>query len=81
MPVATPRTLCDLEPGMSSVVEALSGPQDQEGPLMEIGILVGCEITLIRRAPFGFPIEVDVCGARFCLGRETAEAIILASDD
>ena len=81
MPVATPRTLCQLEPGHSSVVEAFTGPPEVGHRLMEIGILVGCEISAIRRAPFGYPVEVDVCGARFCLGKETAEAIILAPNE
>ena len=80
MHVATSRTLGNLEAGACSFVASLSGPEELTQRLMEIGIIPGSEIQVIRRAPFGFPIEVDVCGARFSLGRESADAIAVRSD-
>jgi ferrous iron transport protein A len=44
--------------------------------LMEMGITVGSEIQVIRKAPFGGPIEISVRGYRLSLRRSEAQHIL-----
>lgn len=48
-----------------------------EKRLADLGIVVGTRIRVVRRAPFGGPIEVEVAGSRFLIGRKLAERIIV----
>lgn len=43
--------------------------------LLEMGVLAGTEVTLIRRAPLGDPLELRLRGYALSLRREEAEAI------
>lgn len=46
-------------------------PQDELEPLLERGVLPGCQLCPVRRSPFGDPI-VTVDGTLLALRRETA---------
>jgi ferrous iron transport protein A len=48
--------------------------------LMELGIVPGTRIEVIRSAPLGDPLEIDVTGARLALRRSVAASIIVAKD-
>jgi len=48
-----------------------------EKRLADLGIVVGARIKVVRKAPFGGPIEVEVAGSRFLIGRRLAERIIV----
>jgi len=45
--------------------------------LADLGILVGSRIKVVRKAPFGGPIEIEVNGSRFMIGRGLAERILV----
>jgi ferrous iron transport protein A len=45
--------------------------------LMELGIIPGEFLRLIRRAPLGCPLEVEVDGTRFALRLEIAREVQL----
>ena len=45
--------------------------------LADLGITVGVRIRVIRKAPFGGPIEVEVGGSRFMIGRALADRVIV----
>jgi len=45
--------------------------------LLEMGITPGQTLQLIRRAPTGYPIEIQVRGYLISLRREEAEGVIL----
>lgn len=45
--------------------------------LADLGILPGMRIRVVRRAPFGGPVEVEVGGSRFMIGRGLASRIIV----
>lgn len=44
--------------------------------LMEMGITVGSDVQVIRKAPFGGPIEISVRGYRLTLRRSEANHIL-----
>jgi len=45
--------------------------------LADLGIVVGSRVKVVRRAPLGGPIEVEVAGSRFIIGRGLADAVIV----
>jgi Fe2+ transport system protein FeoA len=45
--------------------------------LMELGITIGSEVQVIRKAPFGGPIEISVRGYRLSLRRTEARIVLV----
>ena len=43
--------------------------------LMELGLLVGTTVELVRIAPLGDPLEIRVCGYGLVLRRQEADQI------
>ena len=72
-----PRTLAGLAPGQRALVRGFAdqGPLAQR--LMQLGILAGVEITAVRRAPAGDPIEFEVLGYALSLRRSEAELVLI----
>lgn len=71
----TARTLALLAPGQRAVVRGILAEEDFARRLMELGLTPGTEVALIRRAPFGDPLELVVRGSHFTLRRSEAERI------
>jgi Fe2+ transport system protein FeoA len=64
-----------LAPGERGVILRLDGDLAVTRRLMELGLVPGTEITLVRRAPLGDPIELSVRGAHLSLRRSEASQI------
>lgn len=45
--------------------------------LAELGFVPGTEVRMVRRAPFGDPIEIELRGYRVCLRREQLEGLVV----
>ena len=54
--------LADLAPGSSAIVTAISGVSRISSRLMEIGFVPGAVVEVLRRAPFGGPVQYRVQG-------------------
>mgnify|MGYP003383475489 CR=1 FL=1 len=54
---------------------ALSGVRVVSPRLRELGLVPGTKIRLVRRAPFGDPIEVAVRGSRLAMRQSEAKHI------
>ena len=67
--------LSELQPGDRAIVRAL--PQDQllATRLREMGLLSGTEVTFVRKAPLGDPLEIKVRGYSLSLRMKDAVAI------
>ncbi len=48
-----------------------------EKRLMDMGLTPGCEVVVVKSAPFHGPVEVIVRGSRLALGRGMAERIFV----
>jgi ferrous iron transport protein A len=72
---AGPITLAALAPGARARVTGIRSQDDFALRLMELGLTPGTEVALIRRAPFGDPIELVVRGSHFSIRRSEAERI------
>jgi len=71
----TPALLSILEPGSQAVVRQVKGDPSAVRRLMELGLVPGTSIELVRRAPMGDPLELRVRGAHFSIRRTEAERI------
>lgn len=60
-------TLDQLAPHQSSRVTTIEGREAFVQRLMAMGFLPGSEVTIVRVAPFGDPIEVELDGWRVAL--------------
>ncbi len=67
-----------VAPGRPVVVEHIDGVIDGTlVRLMELGLVPGAAVTVIRRAPLGDPLELAVLGTRVCLRRREARAFVV----
>ena len=70
-------TLRDLNPGESGTVVSIG----QKGPLkrrlMDMGIPPGIGIKVVKVAPLGDPVEVNIRGYELSLRKDEAQQIIV----
>ena len=64
----------DLKKGMMARVVGMHGQNPESVRLQEMGLTVGTTFRVVKVAPFGDPVEIDVRGYRLCLRkRETGD--------
>lgn len=68
-------TLADLKAGQMARVVNVSGSGPVAKRLMEMGIVPGVLVRVVKAAPFGDPIEVRVRGYNLAMRRNEAESI------
>lgn len=71
-------TLADLSCGQRAIVTSISGSGLAAQRLYEMGILEGTEVTLVRVAPMGDPLEIRLMG--YALSLRKAEAAMIQVD-
>ena len=71
------RTLDQLQAGDETNVLELNGAADTAHRLMEMGLLPGTPIKVVRFAPLGDPIEISVRGYHLSLRRTEAAEIVV----
>ncbi len=69
-----------LPPGGRGVVAEINIPAENRSRLMEMGLIVGTSIELVRFAPLGDPLEIKVRGYHLSLRRHEAEQIWVNSE-
>ncbi|HMM75262.1 MAG TPA: FeoA family protein [Gammaproteobacteria bacterium] len=73
-----PKTLAELAPGQRGTVAGYAQHDAFTQRLMELGIIDGADIEVLRWAPTGDPIEVRVMG--YALSLRRAEAALVHVD-
>jgi Fe2+ transport system protein FeoA len=58
-------------------VVAIVGTADARTRLMELGFCPGTRLRVVRRAPLGCPLEVEVGGTRFSIRCDLARAVLI----
>jgi Fe2+ transport system protein FeoA len=76
---ATDRPLDRLNPGERGIIARLNGDPTVTRRLMELGLVPGTTVELVRRAPLGDPIELAVRGVHLSLRRSEASHIHVAT--
>jgi len=69
------RSLDELVAGERAVIASLECPPVIARRLMELGLIPGTAIELVRRAPLGDPIEIAVRGVHLWLRSSEARRI------
>jgi Fe2+ transport system protein FeoA len=67
-----------LEPGKRGIITRLGGDPTITRRLMELGLVPGTTVVMVRHAPLGDPIELAVRGVRLSLRRTEASHIHVA---
>ncbi len=68
--------LSDLKEGERGTVQTMSGLSSEvRKKLMVMGLLPNTEVTLIRRAPMGDPLQVEVRGISLAVRESIASTI------
>ena len=74
---APSQPLTSLQLGGSGTVSEINLPPQHRGRLLEMGLLVGTPLQLVRFAPLGDPVEIKVRGYHLTLRRHDAEQILV----
>jgi len=74
---AVSQSLTSLEVGQRAVVTEIKIPAEHRGRILEMGLLVGTSVELVRFAPLGDPVEIKVRGYNLSLRKHEAEQILV----
>jgi len=69
------QSLASLAIGSSGTVTEIKVPPEHRSRLLEMGLLVGTSVELVRFAPLGDPVEIKVRGYHLTLRKHEAEQI------
>lgn len=68
-------SLTDLPEGLDALVTAVKGDGTAVRRLMEMGVVPGAPVRVIKSAPFGDPIEIRVKRYHLALRKNEAAAV------
>jgi ferrous iron transport protein A len=71
------RSLLDLTPGSTARLTQVGGEPSFRRRLMELGLLPGTEIRLVRRVDIGHLLELEVRGCHLSLRRSEAAHLLV----
>jgi ferrous iron transport protein A len=74
---AEAQPLTSLEVGSGAVVAEIRLSPETRGRLLEMGLLVGTPVQLVRYAPLGDPVEIKVRGYHLTLRKHEADQILV----
>ncbi|MEI7984796.1 MAG: FeoA family protein [Armatimonadota bacterium] len=60
----------ELKKGMRARIAESPEPKDEVLRLQEMGLIPGTEFKVVKIAPLGDPIEIDLRGYRLCLRKQ-----------
>ena len=75
-----PQPLSSVAVGTMATVVEIKLPTEQRPRLMEMGLLVGTPVELVRFAPLGDPVEIKIRGYNLTLRKHEAEQILVRSN-
>jgi len=72
-----PQPLSSVAVGTTATVSEINVSPASRPRLMEMGLLVGTPVELVRFAPLGDPVEIKVRGYHLTLRKQEAEQILV----
>ena len=69
--------LTSLALGTTGTVIAIQVPPEDRARLLEMGLLIGTRVELVRFAPLGDPVEIKMRGYNLTLRKHEAEQILV----
>jgi len=74
------QSLTSISLGAKATVVEIKLPPESRPRLMEMGLLVGTSVELVRFAPLGDPVEIKVRGYHLTLRKHEAEQIMVQAN-
>ena len=74
---AASQPLTALPVGAAATVAEIKVPPEHRSRLLEMGLLVGTAVELVRFAPLGDPVEIKVRGYHLTLRKHEADLIFV----
>ena len=74
---AASQPLTALPVGAAATVAEIKVPPEHRARLLEMGLLVGTSVELVRFAPLGDPVEIKVRGYHLTLRKHEADLILV----
>ena len=74
---ASSQPLTSLQIGGCGTVTEIKLPPEHRGRLLEMGLVAGTALQLVRFAPLGDPVEIKLRGYYLTLRRQDAEQILV----
>lgn len=75
------KTLADLTPGQSGIVDTVGGEAALHRHLLDMGITPGVKVLLNKTAPMGDPVEIHLRGYSLTLRLDDAAKITLRQEE
>jgi Fe2+ transport system protein FeoA len=70
-------TLDQVVPGCAVIVEKVGGARSFRRRLMELGLIPGIRVEVLRIAPFGDPLELSVRGCNLSIRAAEAQQVVV----
>jgi len=64
--------LTDLEDGQTGIIVSIAGGKRATKRLADLGLSPGTAITVLRKALFSGPVQIEGCGSKLVIGRGLA---------
>ncbi len=71
------KTLAVLRPGEAAVIAGYHDDLADEMRLLEMGLIVGTPVRMVKAAPLGDPLQLRVRGFHLTLSKKAAQAILV----
>lgn len=75
--VASARTIAALQPGEDAIITGYDDAISDRIRLLEMGLIEGTPVRLVKRAPWGDPVQLCVRGYHLAISRKTAQTILV----
>ncbi|MCK4702531.1 ferrous iron transport protein A [Candidatus Bathyarchaeota archaeon] len=75
------KKLSELEPGDKGVVVKIGGNSSTRRRIMDMGVVRGTKVLLVRRAPLGDPIELEIRDYNLSLRKREADNIYVELEE
>ncbi len=73
------KTLAVLRPGEAAVIAGYEEELADEMRLLEMGLIIGTPVRMVKAAPLGDPLQLRVRGFHLTLSKKAAQAILVES--
>lgn len=73
-------TLDECSPGTGGCIKRVGGESSLVLRLMELGFVPGTEVSVVKLAPLGDPLQVNIRGYHLSLRRMEAQCIVIAEN-
>ena len=70
-------TLKELKIGQSALIKAVGGMGALRQHFLDMGVIPGAEVTVVKFAPMGDPMELQIHGYELSLRLDEAEKILV----